>query len=284
MGNFPNPSSRRAERLYPVLHRLLYLLLLIGFLSMLGGCNAIEFSPNQVSDRNSPTDLNAKNLEKLFANTVDDTVTIGLIGDSQRFYEHVDRFVDKANTLPNIDLFLMTGDISQFGLLQEFEWINDRLAKLHRPYISVVGNHDLVANGEAVYKRMFGPMDFSFVYDSIKIVAHNTNSLEFDRPNVPDMDWLTGQLRDEPGVKHIVTVSHVPPFSEDQFSAELMGPYTSLLRETPRLLMNLNGHVHNHNDFVRDGVRYITSFAFSQDAFVLLKIVDGRVYKTIIEY
>ena len=272
------------NNLHALLSRIACLLLPLTFMILIDGCNAFEFSPNQISDRNSPTGLNAKNLQKLFANAEDDTVTIGLIGDSQRFYKYVDRFVDKANTMPDIDLFLMAGDISQFGMLQEFEWINDRLSKLRQPYIGIVGNHDLVANGEKVYKRMFGPMDFSFVYDSIKIVAHNTNSLEFNRPNVPDMPWLTQQLRDEPGVKHIITVSHVPPFSDDQFAPELAVPYTTLLRETPKLLVNLNGHVHNHDDYVRDGVRYITNFAFNQEAFVVLKIVDDEVYKTIVEY
>ncbi|CAG4994181.1 3',5'-cyclic adenosine monophosphate phosphodiesterase CpdA [Dyadobacter sp. CECT 9275] len=251
----------------------------------LGSCNAFEFSPNQTSDRNSPVNLNEKNIAKLGRNA-DDTVTIAFTGDSQRFYAHIDRFVKKANTLPEIDFILLAGDISDFGLLQEFEWVNSRLAKLSKPYIGVIGNHDLVANGEVVFEKMFGPLNLSFVYDSIRFVTHNTNSLEYKFRKVPDMNWLGNALKPAANVKHIVTVSHVPPFSPDEFNTDLEGPYTRLLSQTPNLLVSLHGHVHEHRDFYPydDHVRYITSYAYEQDAFVLLKIVDGKVLKSIIDY
>ncbi|WP_084439448.1 metallophosphoesterase family protein [Dyadobacter alkalitolerans] len=173
-------------------------------LLLLTGCNQFEFSPNQVRDRNSPTQLNEKNLAQLYQNPVDDTVTIVFVGDSQRWYDELDRFVDKVNTLNAVDFVLLAGDISDFGLLQEFEWVNDRLRRLEEPYIGVIGNHDLVANGEQVFTRMFGPTDFSFVYDSIKFVAHNTNSMEYSRRKVPDMPWLSNALSDSNDAAYIV--------------------------------------------------------------------------------
>ena len=252
----------------------------------LTGCNSFEFSPNQISSQNSPQGLNEKNLLKLKTIPADDTVTIVFAGDSQRWYSELERFVTKVNATQEVDFVLLAGDISDFGLLKEFEWINKRLSDLNAPYFGVIGNHDLTGNGEAVFKKMFGLVDFSFVYDSIKFVAHNTNSLEYDRKNVPDINWLENQLNTGPDIKHIVAVSHVPPFSPLEFNARFIKPYTSLFSNTPKMLMSLHGHVHDHNDFYpfEDHVRYITSFAFAQNSFVLLKIADGKVIKTIIDY
>ena len=77
---------------------------------LLTGCGSFEFSPNQVSDKDSPRDLNSKNLIKLFANPTDDTVTVVFVGDSQRWYDQLDRFVEKVNTLDDVDLVLLAGD------------------------------------------------------------------------------------------------------------------------------------------------------------------------------
>ncbi|WP_031526411.1 metallophosphoesterase family protein [Dyadobacter crusticola] len=249
-------------------------------------CEHFEFSPNQTIDRHSPRDLNAKNLEKLRQAPTDDTVTIVLAGDSQRWYNELDKFVEKVNALQEVDLILLAGDISDFGLLQEFKWVDERLARLKKPYLGVIGNHDLVANGEQVFTSIFGPLDYSFVYDSIKFIAHNTNSLEYSERKVPDMDWLVSQMEDTDAVKHIITISHIPPFSQLEFNQELVQPYTSLLRNHPKMLLSLHGHVHQHLDFYpfEDGIRYITGYAFNQNAFVLLKIANGKVFKTIVGY
>ncbi|KAA0992719.1 metallophosphoesterase family protein [Dyadobacter aurulentus] len=272
-----------------VQHRLnigLKIFLFAMLISALGACRQFEFSPNQASDKHSVTNSNAKNLLKLNEQPLDDTVSIVFVGDSQRWYSELDRFVDKVNATAGVDFILLAGDISDFGLLQEFEWVNRRLSNLNKPYFGVVGNHDLVANGEQVFTNIFGPTDYSFVYDSIKFIAHNTNSLEYSKRKIPDMDWLASEMKDCNAIKHIITVSHVPPFSALEFDQDLLVPYTNLLKHHPKTLLSLHGHVHQHLDFFpfEDGVRYMTSYAFNQNAFVLLKIVDGRVFKTIVDY
>src|SRR5688500_3559024 len=92
---------------------------------LLQGCSdAFEYSPNQVFDKDSETLLNEKNLQQLYAQPQDDTITIAFVGDSQRFYDEVDAFIDTVNTIPSIDFTFLAGDISDFGLLLEFELIN----------------------------------------------------------------------------------------------------------------------------------------------------------------
>lgn len=249
------------------------------------GCRDLfEYSPNQVFDDTTPVALNEQNIALLSQTTADDTVTIAFIGDSQRFYDELEDFVEKVNSIPEIDFVILAGDISDFGLLEEFELVTDRLSDLRKPYIGVVGNHDLVARGEETYLRVFGPLDFSFVYGRIQFIAHNTNAWETEG-DAPDIDWIERQLRQRSGIDYRIPISHIPPFGAE-FDSTKVGRYTSLWQETPGLLVSLHGHVHQHNDsiFYNDGVRYITSHSFDQTSFITLTIINGKMEKQIIDY
>lgn len=244
-----------------------------------------EFSPNQKFDRNSPKEINKKSLKVLAESVPDDTIVIAFVGDSQRFYDNLGDFVKKANSIKEIDFTLLAGDIADFGLLQEFEWVHEDLSKLHKPYLGIIGNHDVLANGESAFINMFGPLNESFVYDSVKFIFHNTNSREYNGNSVPDLEWLGNELKEDPNVRYFVTVSHVPPFHED-FNPELEATYSQLLRETPGFLISLHGHVHRHVDYYPydDGIRYLSSYPFFERSFILLKFVEGNLFKTIVHY
>ncbi|WP_342087385.1 metallophosphoesterase family protein [Dyadobacter sp. OTU695] len=262
------------------------LLILLISATLLIGCDQFEFSPNQSFDHSSPSNLNAQNLARLRQNAEDDTVTIVFAGDTQRWYDEQERFVKKVNSLENVDLVLLAGDISDFGILQEFKWVQKRLSALHVPYFGIIGNHDMVANGRQIFQQMFGPLNYSFVYGGIKFIAHNTNGLEAPGENIPDLRWLSQELQNTEGADYILTVSHVPPFNASEFGTESVKPYTELLQSTPNLLLSLHGHVHQHEDFFPfgDKVHYMTSFSFEQSAFVLLQISKGKILKSIIHY
>jgi 3',5'-cyclic-AMP phosphodiesterase len=255
---------------------------------VIAGCENFEYSPNQVFDNDTPKNLNAFNLEKI-ANSIskDDTVTIAFVGDSQRFYDEVDDFVDKVNAYPSVDFVFLAGDITDFGLLSEYEWVHDSFSRLHAPYLGVIGNHDVQGNGEKVFYRMYGPLDYSFVYDSIKFIVHNTNGREYVDKAVPDMEWLTNQISSENSgaVKYYVGVSHVPPAHVD-FNQDLVKPYIDLFASTPGFIVSLHAHVHKHTDGYpfNDGTRYISAFAFNQRSFLLLKFYRGQLTKLEVTY
>jgi 3',5'-cyclic AMP phosphodiesterase CpdA len=253
---------------------------------LFSGCrDAFEYSPNQIYDDDSEVGLNLTNLHRLDTLPADDTITIAFVGDSQRFYDEIETFIDTANAIPSIDFVLLAGDITDFGLLQEFELVHEKFQRLNKPYFGVVGNHDVVSKGSEVFERMFGPLDFSFVYNRVKFVLHNTNGKEFTSGNVPDMAWLRTELASDPAIDYFVAVSHIPPYSID-FDKKLEGAYVNLFRETPSFLVSLHGHIHEHTDGYpyNDGIRYITSYSFDQRSFVLLKISGGEIYKQLIAY
>lgn len=263
----------------------LFLVGVLLFLLFFQSCDSFEFSPNQVYNKSTKVGLNAKNLALLYSLPEDDTITIAFVGDSQRFYDELDLFIDTVNNIAAVDFVLLAGDISDFGLLAEFELISDMLEKLKKPCIGVVGNHDVLAKGEEVFERMFGPLDFSFHYGGVKFVAHNTNGKEYFTGDVPDLEWLASELRPSDTSKYFIPVSHVPPFSSD-FDEKLIDGYASLFQETPGLLVSLHGHIHTHKDGYpfNDGIRYMTTHSFDKRSFVLLKIFDGQITYSLIDY
>jgi 3',5'-cyclic-AMP phosphodiesterase len=250
------------------------------------GCrDSFEFSPNQVFDKDSKIGINETNLAWLHSLPGDDTITIAFVGDSQRFYDELSDFIDTVNAIQSIDFVLLAGDISDFGLLEEFEMISEKMAALKKPYFGIIGNHDVLGKGDEVFERMYGPLNFSFNYRGVKFVAHNTNSKEYNTGKVPDLNWLQSQFIQSDSAKYFVGVSHVPPFSDD-FDKNLEKRYAAMLEETPNFLVSLHGHIHQHKDGYPygDGVRYITSFSFDKRSFVLLKIYSGNVESTIVDY
>lgn len=250
------------------------------------GCrDSFEYSPNQVFDGDTEQQLNAKNIARLDTLPKDDTITIAFVGDSQRFYDELTDFIDTVNQLQHVDFVILAGDISDFGLLEEFELINEKFTDLNKPYIGVIGNHDVLGKGDEVFARMFGPLNYSFNYQDVKFVLHNTNSKEYNNGNVPDMNWIRSQLVKSDSAKYFVMVSHVPPFSDD-FDKNLESAYASTLEETPSLLLSLHGHIHEHKDGYpyEDGVRYITAPSFDQKSFVMIQIVSGKIFTQLIYY
>lgn len=261
------------------------LFLLIFFVSF--SCEKFEPSPNITHDNDTPRNLNHHNIQRLLSMpNQDDTVKIIFTGDSQRFYEEAEILVDKANSIHNVDFLIHSGDISDFGLLKEFEWVDQIMSQLYMPYVTVLGNHDLVANGREVYKRMYGEENFSFVYDSLKFIFHNTNCREYNfNGQVPDLNYLEAELASSPQVNGVIAVSHIAPFDAD-FDKNLEKPYASLFARSDKFMASLHGHKHKASDSYHydDKVRYIITNSMNKRQFLLLSVVSDTIIKTYIPY
>lgn len=254
-------------------------------MSLLSACDMIEYSPNQAFDKSSPRDLNRKNIEKLSQSSKDDTIRFVFAGDSQRSYKNAEDMVNTVNAIPGVDFLILGGDISDFGLFKEMEWIAEIFSKLKTPYIAVVGNHDMVANGEKVYKEMFGPLNFSFTYSGVKFVCHNTNSREKKfNGNVPDMDFLRREFAPSADVTAYIAASHVPPNSVD-FDDGLKDDYINLINSA-NTLASFYAHDHSFYEWYpnEQPIPYLVSSAIVKRQFLLVEIVNGTLHYENITY
>ena len=146
------------------------------------------------------------------------------------------------------------------------------MQKLNYPYLTVIGNHDIVANGSDAYVKMFGPLDYTFGYGDYKFVFVNTNSLEYgldgSTPNIP---WLRAQLADNPEKKQTIVIGHVPPFDAD-FDRNLEKEYAATLAADPNLKFTLYGHQHafKEGEFYDDGVQYYQTTSMGNRGYLVI--------------
>ncbi|MBT9392152.1 metallophosphoesterase [Hymenobacter sp. NST-14] len=250
--------------------------------SWLSACEMIEFSPNDHRAPSHQRDLTAKNLARLAASPLpaQDTLRFVFTGDSQRFYDDVEDLVKSVNQQPDVQFMVVAGDISDFGLGREMRWVDDQLRHLRIPYLTVIGNHDLVANGGEAYERIFGPRNYSFTYGDTKFIMTDTNGREYNfNGRIPDMDWVSAQLRDPAARRHVV-LSHVPPLDGD-FDPTLREAYAQALREDPRLVFEMNGHRHSHSvsQPFNDGVTYINSYAFERRRYLVVTVWGDKEFR-----
>jgi Icc protein len=247
--------------------RLYYLLLLL----MLSSCKRFVFHPNEIRPHEKA--LNSRNIEKIMKLESKPVFNFILLGDTQRFYDEVEDFVDHANSLHNISFVLVAGDLVDFGLNREFNWITSKFGKLQIPYVAVIGNHDMLANGRNIFAKVFGPENFSFTYSKNKFICLNSNSREVNfNGEIPDINWLSQQLNDqEPN--NIFVVSHIPPFSVD-FDKKLEPAFTNLLATQRKTRMSLHGHEHQFKllEPYEEGPTYVVAAASHKRSYVLVGV------------
>jgi len=254
--------------------------LIILFLGLSSCKKYIQFSPVEVRLKASEKDLNAKNIQKLKALPEKESFKFIVTGDAQRFYEELDAFVASANQRKDVSFVVINGDVTDFGLNKEFKWVNERLARLNIPYVAVIGNHDMLANGHLVFNQMFGPDNYSFDYGGCKFICLNTNSREtgFDG-TVPDISWLKNQLSDLSSYRNAFVISHVPPFNND-FDNKLSEAYASALAQSGKVHLSIHSHEHHYSVShpYHDGVAYLVTGAVRKKHYAVIS-VNGEDYE-----
>lgn len=188
-------------------------------------------------------DLTAKNLAALAARPeTSGPFKIAALGDTHDDYDRFARAVELINARGDIELVLHGGNMSDRALLKELEWTADILTRFKMPFFATIGNHDAIADGKEIYRKMFGPYDFSFVWSGTKFVVFNSNTLEFSG-QAPDRAWLSEAIADRGGAERLVVLTHHPP----HYPLDLPGGtteeyYENLLREED-IDVWIHGHV-----------------------------------------
>lgn len=255
--------------------------ILIGSIFFTGCENIFDYSPYVIDFEGKNKDVNQNNIEKLPEKDTNDTIRIAFTGDTHRFYDEFEGYVNTVNDVHKntpIDFVIHVGDIADFGLPQQYLWGNSFLLNLDCPYFVVLGNHDLVGNGNLAFSEMFGEINFSFIYRDIKFVFINTNSREFNfNGEVPDISWLNSQLKPGDDFTNAVVIFHTPPMDED-FDSTLEKDFHSTLANYNNVLFTIHGHLHDHKIYTPypDSIIYINVYGVEYEKFNVIKIINDR--------
>lgn len=229
------------------------------------------------------TGVNSRNIKKINEKcSGKTTIRFVMTGDTQRWYEETKKFVDAINARDDIDFVVHGGDVTDFGLADEFMWQRNILNKLKVPYVALLGNHDCLATGEHVFREVFGDENFSFMAGNVEFVCLNTNALEYDysRP-VPDFEFIENELNVSHDNQKTIVVMHAPPYSE-QFNNNVARGFQERIKLFPGLQFCLYAHVHKINvtDMFEDGVIYYSCANIEKRNYLVFTITpDGYMYE-----
>lgn len=216
----------------------MFKLFVLKFLLVISACGFPEHSPWQTDVGYS--NLTQKHLEKL--STKDNSSSsfkIAITGDPQVVVGHFRNVIKQTNRRSDIDFIVVLGDLTDLGLRTEWNWIGKSIERSNKPVLTVVGNHDGLAKGDKIYKKMFGDLNYSFEFRGIKFVMWNNNYYEW---GTPDFKWLENQIISHPKV---IVMSHQPPYS-GTLSPFLEQKWENLRRH-PSYVASIHGHVHNYS-------------------------------------
>lgn len=253
----------------------------------MGGCDMIDYHPYDVRI-SGPTDINNRNIAKIEANCKDKTtIRFVTMGDSQRWYDETQDFVNHLNKRDDIDFVIHGGDFSDFGVTDEFLWQRDIMNKLKVPYVGLIGNHDCLGTGEETYRAIFGDPNFSFIAGRIKFVCLNTNALEFDysRP-IPDFDFINAQLEDRrEEYDRTIFSMHIRPFCFE-FNNNVAQVFQYSIKRFPDLLFCTAAHEHHvfEEDLFDDGVMYYMSDCMKNRCYYIFTVTPDRYEREVVYY
>lgn len=255
--------------------------LFMPLMSLFAACDMIEYHPYDVSLTQKYSDINKNSIEQIVASKGvcgGDTIRFILMGDTQRYYDDTRDFVRAVNRRSDVDFVIHGGDISDFGMTKEFVWIHEIMKKMKVPYVALLGNHDILGNGEKVYRRMYGDYNFSFVLRGTKFLFLNTNALEFDYATpVPDFEFIKQeQKHTEQPYEQTIVAMHVPPF-DLEFNNNVAYYFQSELKQFKNPLLCLHAHVHAlvEKDYFDDGLMYYGCDFIHRRNYMLFTIAKG---------
>ena len=254
---------------------------LIATLLVFVSCSSVDYHPYD-GYITGETNLNEKNCKRIEEACRDkDTIRFAFIGDTQLHYNEANRFVKAVNKRNDIDFVIHGGDVAEAGMTDEFIWYRDLMKKLKFPYVTILGNHDCIATGKDVYRKMYGEYDFSFIAGNIKFVCLNTNAIEFNySTSVPNIEFIENEQKNtSPEHQKTVVAMHIPPYNVD-FNNNMAPWFQHMIKQFTELQFCLNAHEHifRVKDIFEDGVIYYGCPSIEAEDFYLVFTITANGY------
>jgi predicted phosphodiesterase len=177
--------------------------------AILNAC--VEFSAFEVDVAEDERDQTARNLYALSQQSAaSGEFQIAVLSDSHQFYQELCALVETLNARDDLRFAMHLGDMAQAGLRQEFRWTLTCLQRLNIPFLTAIGNHDLISNGPHVYRAMFGDYEYRFDFGGARFVVFNGNYVEVERP-IDDLAWLRSATEPSAEIETLIVFGHQPP-------------------------------------------------------------------------
>ncbi len=254
-------------------------------LLFLTSCELIDYHPYDGRLSTNDSQVNHAQIARIETTTGGkDTIRFVMMGDTQRAYDETEAFVNHINRRPDIDFIIHGGDQADFGMKKEYEWCYELMCRLRAPFVTLIGNHDIIGNGHRIYQRLYGDDNFAFIAGDVKFVCLNTNAIEYDYSHpVPDFTFIKNELNDSASYTKTVVVMHAPPGNE-QFNNNVKDVFQEYIKHFPALQFCLHAHIHHVTvrEPFDDGILYYSCANMAKRNYLLFTITpDGYTYEAV---
>ncbi len=152
-------------------------------------------------------DWNWRVLQKI--DTRRDEFSFIVLGDNKNSITTFNRIIERINT-EDVLFVIDDGDLVFDGEREKFRFFIHQIKRVKKPFLTVIGNHEIREKGRASYYDLFGPFYYSFsVGNSYFIVLDDANEENLDPWQ---MKWLQKELETGKTYDHLFVFMHVPLF------------------------------------------------------------------------
>jgi 3',5'-cyclic-AMP phosphodiesterase len=230
-----------------------------------------------------------KNLTKIHEadTSANQIFKIALLSDAHYHFNDLRDAIDDINKNKGEYAFIIvTGDLTENGLLKEFELFRQIMSQSKIPYVTVIGNHDYLANGRRIYEQMFGATNYTFTFKHVKFVMWDNTIWESEKE--ADWKWLSDALKNQSNERehgefnHVIPFSHIPP--NDKQLAEQRDEFQQLLTERG-VTFSVHGHKHTYSlEDLGDGIHFMTVGSPQHRVYASLTITPDQIISEKINY
>lgn len=123
--------------------------------------------------------------------------------------------VEDINTQDSIDFVIASGDITEFGSLQELELAHSILSRLKKTWYAIPGNHDSnwSESGNNEFLRIFGSETFGFQHKGYLVAGMASGpNMRMGPGQIPreNLNWFAGLLARTDTATPLIVVNHYP--------------------------------------------------------------------------
>lgn len=232
-------------------------LLLVSTVMMTTNCYFdTEYSPWESKTEHS--NLNLININRIKMLEEKDphkkSFKVGLMSDLHHFFSESEDVISIFNNTPDLDFVIIVGDITNQGLLREYEWSYDIIKKLRVPFIVLLGNHDCLNNGKEIYANMFGPKNFSFSFRGVDFICFENNNWE---STTPDYNWMEDSGKYSLA-NYKIHLSHVPNHNTayGRFTQDQVDHFNIIIGKYYDLAIHGHAHFSSKYTIINNVARY----------------------------
>ena len=212
-----------------------------------------------------PSQLNAAAAQRITDRLAgSDNFTFAVVGDSRGNPEKFQEILAAA-AAHDPAFIIHAGDFSTIGSAGQYAEAVKVLQGCAVPVVVVPGNHDMVAEGGKIFRRVFGPPDFYMQIGTYRFIFIDTTDGKLDGEfvSLPGKKELLPLDRICAGADNVVIVAHTPPAIATlrvHGAEAITGPFIELIRNNSfRIRAVLCGHLHGYAQASVSGVPLIIS-------------------------